>query len=97
MKKPFFRLSFFTFDQTKKVKRLSNDRGNIQDEQVEQMEQSSQWVGWVILVPVKLDKVQKCEFVAKLITVKKVAKTNLLKLVSRKCTNNLLTFPFTCV
>ena len=37
MKKPFFRLSFFTFDQTKKVKRLSNDRGNIQDEQVEQM------------------------------------------------------------
>ena len=54
-------------------------------------------MGSVVLVPIRLDKVQKCEFVAKLITVKKVAKTNLLKLVSRKCANNLLTFPFMCV
>ena len=35
--------------------------------------------------------------IGKLIAVKNVAKTSLLKLVSCKCTKNLLTFPFTLI
>ena len=62
---------------------MSKDRGDIQEEWGTSGTNGAEFaMGSVVLVPIRLDKVQKCEFVAKLITVKKVAKTNQLKLVS---------------